>query len=93
MGGAVRGTVRYIGEWGTLGPKVKGIVTYSLSPNEQRVFGGVLSHGIQNMWRRFSSEFFNVAPALLLTYGGYYWAESEHRRLKRKDPKKYENEQ
>jgi len=86
MGGG-RGAGRYIGEWGSLGPKVKGIVTYAISPFEQRPFAGALSKGILNVYRRVSSEFFNVAPALFAGYGIYYWAESEHRRLKRKDPK------
>ena len=59
------GGVRYIGEWGSLGPKVKGIVTYSLSPFEQKPLTGILSKGIFNVYRRFTSEFLNFAPGLL----------------------------
>ena len=84
------GGVRYIGEWGSLGPKVKGIVTYSLAPFQQRALAGILSKGIHNVYRRFTSEFLNFAPGLLAGYGVYYWAEHEYTRLKRKDPSKFQ---
>lgn len=42
--------------------KVYGIVTYKLSPFEQRAFAGALSKGVPNMFRRFRSNVFTVAP-------------------------------
>ncbi len=45
------------------------------------------------MYRRTASEALNVLPGLLVGFGIYYWAQTEHDRLKRKDPKHYEHEQ
>lgn len=42
--------------------KVRHIITYSLSPFEQKAFANYFSKGIPNVWRRFSSSFFKVAP-------------------------------
>ncbi len=42
--------------------KVYGIVTYKLSPFEQRAFAGAISKGVPNMFRRFRSNVFTVAP-------------------------------
>ncbi|KAH8376268.1 hypothetical protein KR200_008926 [Drosophila serrata] len=55
--------------------KVHGIVTYKLSPFEQRAFAGAISNGVPNMIRRFRSNVFIVAPreyplnALILDFG------------------------
>ncbi|KAH8340312.1 hypothetical protein KR067_011756 [Drosophila pandora] len=45
--------------------KVHGIVTYKLSPFEQRAFAGAISKGVPNMIRRFRSNVFIVAPRKL----------------------------
>lgn len=42
--------------------KVSGIVTYKISPFEQRAFAGAISKGVPNMFRRFRSNVFTVAP-------------------------------
>ena len=42
--------------------KVRHVITYSLSPFEQRAFPNYFSKGIPNVWRRFTSSFFRVAP-------------------------------
>lgn len=42
--------------------KVYGIVTYKLSPFEQRAFAGAISKGVPNMFRRFRSNVFTIAP-------------------------------
>lgn len=42
--------------------RVRHIITYSLSPFEQRAFPNVFSHGVPNVWRRFSSQVFKVVP-------------------------------
>lgn len=42
--------------------KVHGIVTYKLSPFEQRAFAGAISKGLPNMLRRIRSNIFRVTP-------------------------------
>lgn len=42
--------------------KIHGIVTYKLSPLEQKAFAGAISKGLPNMVRRIRSELFIVAP-------------------------------
>lgn len=41
---------------------VRGILTFKLSPFEQRAFGGAISHGIPNTIRRIRAKLFIVAP-------------------------------
>ncbi len=48
--------------FGGLGVRVRGIVTFTLSPFEQRAFAGVISKGVPNMIRRFRGQVFRVAP-------------------------------
>jgi ubiquinol-cytochrome c reductase subunit 8 len=71
--------------WGSLGPKVKGIVTYSLSPFEQKAFKGFISSGLPNLYKRFVGQVPNILPSLLGGYVLYTWAVSEHDRLLQKD--------
>lgn len=42
--------------------KIRHVITYSLSPFEQRAFPNYFSKGIPNVWRRFTSSVFKVAP-------------------------------
>ena len=42
--------------------KVRHVITYSLSPFEQKAFPNYFSKGIPNVWRRFTSSIFRVAP-------------------------------
>lgn len=51
------------GHFGELA-KVRGIVTYKISPFEQRAFAKAISHGVPNMFRRFRSNVFRVAPRM-----------------------------
>jgi ubiquinol-cytochrome c reductase subunit 8 len=76
--------------WGTFGPKVKGIVTYSLSPFEQKAFRGFFSEGIPELYRRFADQSLTIIPIALFTYGVYTWAKKDHDRRLRKDVKHYE---
>ncbi|KAK7495307.1 hypothetical protein BaRGS_00013489 [Batillaria attramentaria] len=69
--------------------KVRNIITYSLSPFEQRAFAGAIKHGVPNLFRRFRGQVFRVVPPLFLCYLVYDWGKKEHERLQRKDPKKY----
>ncbi|XP_055692071.1 cytochrome b-c1 complex subunit 8 isoform X2 [Lutzomyia longipalpis] len=72
--------------------KVRGIVTYKLSPFEQRAFAGVISHGIPNTLRRIRSSIFRVVPPFIIGYIVYDAVESRHTQLSRKNPKDYEND-
>ncbi|NXC70267.1 QCR8 protein, partial [Anhinga anhinga] len=73
--------------------RVRHVITYSLSPFEQRAFPSVLSQGLPNVWRRFSSQVFKVAPPFVAGYLLYSWGTQEFERLKRKNPADYENDQ
>lgn len=42
--------------------RVRHVITYGLSPFEQRAFPNVLSHGVPNMGRRFTSQVLKVVP-------------------------------
>ena len=42
--------------------RVRNIITYSLSPFEQRAFAGAVSKGIPNLFRRFAGQVFRVVP-------------------------------
>ncbi|KAG8439218.1 hypothetical protein GDO86_005443 [Hymenochirus boettgeri] len=73
--------------------KVRHIITYSLSPFEQRAFPHYFSKGIPNLWRRFRDQVFKVAPPFVLMYITYSWGMQTHANTKKKDPSLYENDQ
>ncbi|XP_015598927.1 cytochrome b-c1 complex subunit 8 [Cephus cinctus] len=72
--------------------KISGIVTFRLSPHEQKAFAGMISHGIPNMFRRFSENVFRVTPPFIVSYLWYDWAKKDHEKQTRKNPKNYEND-
>lgn len=43
--------------------KVRGIITYKISPFEQRAFANAISKGVPNTFRRFRSSVFRVVPS------------------------------
>lgn len=45
--------------------KIRGIITYKLSPHEQRAYAGAIKNGVPNMIRRFRENVFRVAPRKL----------------------------
>ncbi|NXV03542.1 QCR8 protein, partial [Cettia cetti] len=73
--------------------RVRHVISYSLSPFEQRAFPNILSQGIPNVGRRFASQVLKVAPPLAIGYLIYSWGTEEFERLKRKNPADYEHEQ
>ncbi|XP_017072194.1 cytochrome b-c1 complex subunit 8 [Drosophila eugracilis] len=73
--------------------KVHGIVTYKLSPFEQRAFAGAISKGLPNMVRRFRSNIFIVAPPFIVGYLVYDLTERKHAALLRKNPADYANDE
>ncbi|XP_048367406.1 cytochrome b-c1 complex subunit 8 [Sphaerodactylus townsendi] len=73
--------------------RMRHVITYSLSPFEQKAFPHYFSKGIPNVWRRFSSQFFRVAPPFIVGYVIYSWGTEDFERRKRKNPADYESGQ
>ncbi|NXF78575.1 QCR8 protein, partial [Sclerurus mexicanus] len=73
--------------------RVRHVITYSLSPFEQRAVPNVFSHGVPNVMRRFSSQVLKVVPPFVVGYLIYSWGTQEFERLKRKNPADYEHDQ
>uniref|UniRef100_A0A3P9DE87 Cytochrome b-c1 complex subunit 8 n=1 Tax=Maylandia zebra TaxID=106582 RepID=A0A3P9DE87_9CICH len=79
--------------------KVRHIITYSLSPFEQRAFPNYFSKGIPNVWRRVTSSLMLMCfviflfAAMVLMYLTYSWGNSVHQQGKRKNSADYENDQ
>ncbi|CAG8559353.1 4500_t:CDS:2 [Ambispora leptoticha] len=71
--------------WGHLGgPVQRGVVTYSLSPYEQRAFAGALKHGVFNTYRRFMSQLPYIGIPGLFAYGIYRWGTERYKYLQSK---------
>ena len=47
---------------GHLGVRMRGFVSYTLSPHEQHPFRGAIVKGVPNMVRRFFDQVWKVAP-------------------------------
>jgi ubiquinol-cytochrome c reductase subunit 8 len=73
--------------------KAKNIITYSLSPFEQRAFAGFISKSGPNVVRRFTGSIGYILPAFISTFLVINWAKNENHRLSRKDPKEFENDE
>ncbi|NWS96592.1 QCR8 protein, partial [Mionectes macconnelli] len=73
--------------------RVRHVITYSLSPFEQRAIPNVFSQGVPNVMRRFTSQVLKVVPPLAVGYLIYSWGTQEFERLKRKNPADYEHDQ
>nr|AAY66915.1 ubiquinol-cytochrome C reductase complex [Ixodes scapularis] len=72
--------------------KLRGIVTYRLSPYEQRAFAGLLKHGFPNVIRRTKDQIFYVAPPFVMGYLIYDYSKREYERSIRKNPADYAND-
>lgn len=79
------------GKFGNLA-KYKNVVSYSLSPFEQRAFAGFFSHGFANLYRRFRSQLFYVGPPLFAMLYIVNTASAANHELSRKNPKDFEND-
>ncbi|KAI8051378.1 UcrQ family protein [Gilbertella persicaria] len=77
MGGAKAKT--YMGWWGHMGgPTQRGVVTYLLSPFEQKPFAGAAHNAVFNTARRVTSQVPYVGVAFGLGYFIYTSAKSRH---------------
>ncbi|KAJ8964905.1 hypothetical protein NQ317_005116 [Molorchus minor] len=72
--------------------KLRGIITYRLSPFEQKAFAGAITHGIPNTIRRIAENIPYVVPPLAIGYLIYDQVEKEHHRLMLKDPADFVND-
>merc|ERR1711874_958237 len=66
--------------------RIRHVVTYTLSPFEQRAFPNYFSKGIPNVWRRFRASVFKVAPPMICVYLTYTWGNHVYEQGKRKGP-------
>lgn len=73
--------------------RARNIITYYLSPNEQRLFVGFFSRGIPNWIRRFSEEVPYIMPGMVAAYMVYYFGTKNFKTRNRKNPADYENEE
>ncbi|XP_067852220.1 cytochrome b-c1 complex subunit 8 [Heptranchias perlo] len=72
--------------------KMRHIITYTISPFEQKAFGNYFSKGIPNMWRRFKGQVFRVLPPFVVAYLVYTWANHDHELSLRKNPADFAND-
>ncbi|XP_074069349.1 cytochrome b-c1 complex subunit 8-like [Macrotis lagotis] len=78
-------------EFGSL-IRVRHIISYSLSPFEQKAFPHYFSKGIPNMFRRVKDSALRVAPPFIGFYFIYTWGTQEFEKSKRKKPSDFEEE-
>lgn len=70
---------RWMGWWGHLGgPTQRGIVSYTLSPYEQKAFAGAFKKGFFNVVRRVSAQVPYIAPAIAFGYTVYTMGNARH---------------
>ncbi|XP_018560857.1 cytochrome b-c1 complex subunit 8 [Anoplophora glabripennis] len=72
--------------------KLRGIITYRLSPFEQKAFAGIITHGVPNTIRRIGESILYVVPPIAIGYLVYDQIEKEHYRLMLKNPADFEND-
>jgi len=79
------------GQFGNL-IKFRNVISYSLSPFEQRAFAGFFSKGVGNLYRRFMGQILYIAPPFALLTVIINASEKENVRLSRKNPEDYAHE-
>lgn len=78
-------------EWGNMQRNIRGVITYHISPYEQRPFAGFLSKGFNNGIRRFWSQRLLALP-FVFGFMAMDWGKKQYDADLRKNPKDYENE-
>jgi len=77
--------------WGRIA-HFRGVITYVLSPFEQRAFAGWISKGFPNVLKRTRRQVFKFGIPAVIALMVYDYGMKEHARLQRKDPITYEEE-
>ncbi|XP_026466104.1 cytochrome b-c1 complex subunit 8-like [Ctenocephalides felis] len=72
--------------------KIRGLVSYTLSPFEQKAFAGLISKGLPNTLRRIRESAFIILPPTIIAYLVYDTVEKKYAQLQRKNPADYEND-
>lgn len=72
--------------------KSKNIISYTLSPFEQRAFAGI-GKGVGNWVRRMRTNLMYMAPGFISLVLIYNYSKTYNNNLKRKNPKDYENDE
>ncbi|XP_006891350.1 PREDICTED: cytochrome b-c1 complex subunit 8-like [Elephantulus edwardii] len=72
--------------------RMRHVITYSLSPFEQRAFPHYFSKEIPNVLRRTQASMMRVLPPFVVFYLVYTWGNEEFEKSKRKNPAAYEND-
>lgn len=71
-------------DFGNLGVHCRHIITYGLSPFEQRAFAGFLTKSPGNLVRRFFDQVFFIAPGLITAGVVMYYSKKDNARRQRK---------
>lgn len=80
-------------QFGSLGVRMRHIITYSLSPYEQRAFAGVLTKSPANWIRRISDQIPYMAPGFISLWLIIHYSKKDHDRRLRKNPDDYAHEE
>ncbi|XP_041491137.1 cytochrome b-c1 complex subunit 8-like [Microtus oregoni] len=78
-------------EFGNL-MQTRPVISYSLSPFEQRAFPNYFSKGIPNVLCRTRECILRMAPPFVVFYLIYAWGNQEFERSRVKNPAMYEND-
>merc|ERR1712170_169189 len=78
--------------FGNLGVRMRGVITYSLSPYEQKSFAGAFSKGFPNLIGRFCRKVVIVGGPLTLGYQGYEYILKMSAEMSRKGPAEFAND-
>lgn len=79
-------------DFGELKTNIRGVVTTSLSPFEQKAFKGIISHGVPNSIKRIGSNIPFIVPPMIIGYLVYDWATHAHHESLRKNPADFVND-
>jgi len=72
--------------------RLRGIITFKLSPHEQKAFAGAISQGFPNTIRRIVTEAPFLVIPLGICYMVYDQTEKKHAQLLRKNPAEFAND-
>jgi len=78
-------------EFGKLGVTVRGVVTYRISPYEQKAFAQPMAL-ISNYGRRVYDNLWHAPPLFILSWFIYDQTEKGYKQWQRKQPGQFDNE-
>ncbi|BET01530.1 UcrQ family [Nesidiocoris tenuis] len=84
-------TVNHAHGFGGLGVYIRGLVTYRLSPFEQKAFAGA-SNFLPKTMRRLSNSAIFIVPPFIMTYLVISQTEKKFQQMCRKNPEDYVND-